>query len=76
MTDPRYKRRAKLLTAYSCELKKGDRILLDLIDVPDEFAIELIRAARATGATALAEVRHTRVSRELLLGTNEKHASL
>ncbi len=47
-----------------------------MIDVPDEFSIELIRAARAAGATPLVEVRHTRVSRELLLGTNEKHATL
>jgi hypothetical protein len=32
---------------YSTELKKGDRILLDMIDVPDEFNVELIRAVRA-----------------------------
>ena len=46
-----------------------------MIDVPDEFTIELIRAVRAAGATPFVEVRHTRVSRELLLGTNEKHAA-
>ena len=44
MTDPRYKKLAKLLVEYSTELKKGDRVLLDMIDVPDEFCIELIRA--------------------------------
>jgi len=76
MTDPRYQKLAKLLVEYSTELKKGDRILLDLIDVPDEFTIELIRTVRAAGATPLAEIRHTRVSRELLWGTNEKHAAL
>ena len=37
MTDPRYQKLAKLLVKYSTEFKKGDRILLDLIDVPDEF---------------------------------------
>ncbi len=75
MTDPRYTKLAKLLVNYSTALKQGDRTLLDLIDVPDEFAIELIRAVRAAGATPFAEVRHTRVSRELLIGTNEKHAA-
>ena len=40
MTDPRYKKLAKLLVEYSTELKKGDRVLLDMIDVPDEFTIE------------------------------------
>jgi len=75
MTDPRYSKLAKLLVNYSAALKKGDRILLDMIDVPDEFTIELIRTVRAAGAAPFAEVRHTRVSRELLLGTNEKHAA-
>jgi hypothetical protein len=31
-----------------------------MIDVPDEFSIELIRAARAVGAIPLVEARHTR----------------
>jgi aminopeptidase len=75
MTDPRYLKLSKLLVEYSTALKKGDRILLEMIDVPDEFTIELIRAVRAAGATPFAEVRHSRVSRELLLGTNEKHAA-
>jgi aminopeptidase len=76
MTDPRYKKLAKLLVNYSTEIKKGDRALLDMIDVPDEFSIELIRAVRAAGGTPVVEVRHTRVSRELLLGTNDKQAVL
>ena len=76
MTDPRYKKLAKLLVEYSTRLKKGDRVLLDVIDVPDEFSIELIRAARAVGATPLVEARHTRISRELLRGINERHAAL
>ena len=51
MTDPRYTKLAKLLVNYSTALKKGDRILLDMIDVPDEFTVEMIRAVRAAGAT-------------------------
>src|SRR5208282_3939999 len=76
MTDPRYKKLASLLVNYSTQIKKGDRALLDLIDVPDEFSIALIRAVRAAGGTPLAEVRHTRVSRELLLEMNDKQAAL
>jgi aminopeptidase len=76
MTDPRYKALAKLLVGYSTELKKGDRVLLDMIDVPDEFTIELVRAARVAGAIPIVEVRHTRVTREMLRGTDEKHAAL
>ena len=76
MTDPRYNKLAKLLVEYSTALKKGDRVLLDMIDVPDEFSIELIRAARAAGATPVVEIRHTRINREMLRGTDDKHASL
>jgi aminopeptidase len=74
MTDPRYLKLAKLLVNYSTELKKGERILLDMIDVPDEFTIELIRAVRAAGATPFVETRHTRVGREPLLGITETQA--
>jgi aminopeptidase len=76
MTDPRYKKLAKLLINYSTQIKKGDRALLDMIDVPDEFSVELIRAVREAGGTPLVEVRHTRVSRELLLEMNDHHAAL
>ena len=39
MTDPRYTKLAKLLVNYSTQIKKGDRALLDMIDVPDEFSV-------------------------------------
>ena len=76
MTDPRYKKLAELLTTYSTGLKKGERILLEMIDVPDEIAIELMRAARRRGAIPLLEVRRTRLNREMVLGTTEAHARL
>src|SRR5579872_2002296 len=76
MTDPRYAKLAKLLVEYSTALKKGDRALLDMIDVPDEFSIELMRAVRAAGAIPLVEVRHTRVTREILRETSAPHAAL
>jgi aminopeptidase len=75
MTDPRYTKLAKLLVNYSTALKKGDRILLDMIDVPDEFTVEMIRAVRAAGAKPFVETRHTRVGREQLLGITEAQAA-
>ena len=76
MNDPRYAKLARVLVGYSTALKKGERVLLDLADVPDEFAIELMRAARAAGATPLIEVRHTRVTREILRGIDARQAAL
>ncbi|MGH7979563.1 MAG: aminopeptidase, partial [Limisphaerales bacterium] len=75
MTDPRYTKLADLLVNYSARIKKGDRALLDMIDVPDEFSIKLVRAVRAAGGLPFVEVRHTRVSRELLLGVTEAQAA-
>lgn len=74
MTDPRYTRLAELLVSYSMELRKGEKVLLDMIDVPDEFTVEMIRAVRSIGAIPLVETRHTRVTREVLLGTDAEHA--
>ena len=76
MTDPRYKKLAKLLVEYSTALKKGELALLDMIDVPDEFAIELMRAVRAAGAVPLIETRHTRVTREILRAINLRQAKV
>lgn len=76
MTDPRFAKLADLLINYSCSVKKGENVMLDMIDVPDEFTVELMRATRKAGATPIVEVRHSRVTREVLKDTNEKHAKL
>ena len=74
MNDPRYRKLADLLINYSCELQPGERILLDLIDVPDEMGVALIRATRAAGAIPVVEARHSRLNRELQRGTDADHA--
>lgn len=76
MGDPRYGKLAKLLVEYSCALEKGEVALLDLMDVPDVMAVELIRAVRKVGGVPLVDVRHSRVVREIQRGTNEPHARL
>ncbi len=76
MMDPRYPKLARLLVEYSTALRRGDRVLLDLIEVPDEFGVALIRAVRAAGAVPVVEVRRTRITRELLRDTDARHAAL
>jgi aminopeptidase len=76
MTDPRYAQLAGVLVNYSTELKPGDRILMDLTDTPDEFAVELVRAVRKSGGIPILEVRHSRLNRELIHGTDQAHAAL
>jgi aminopeptidase len=65
MKDPRYEQLAKLLTSHSVNLQKGDKVLIDAFEIPDEMTIATVRAARARGAVPLVQVHHARVSREL-----------
>jgi aminopeptidase len=51
-------------------------VLVDATDVPDEFAVELMRAIRRAGGIPLIEVRHTRIAREIMRETDSRHASL
>ena len=76
MMDPRYNKLASLLVKYSTKLKKGDRVLIDAIDIPDEFTIELMRVAKKAGATPLVELRRGRISREIMRLADRSHAAL
>lgn len=76
MNDPRCTKLANLLVNYSTRVRPGDHVLLDMIDVPDEMTIELMRAVRTAKGTPFVEVRHTRVNREILRGTDVQHAGL
>ncbi len=77
MTDPRYTKLAALLVRYSTELKKGDRVLLDMIDVPGRVLHRTdARGARGRRHPADRVIRHTRVNREMLRQTNSAHARL
>src|SRR5258708_6164471 len=68
MSDPRFTRLAEVLTGFSTELKKGERVLIDAFDVPDTFTIALIRAVQARGALPYVNVQRARIIRELLKG--------
>lgn len=68
MHDSRVDLLAKQLVRYSTALKKGEKILLDLHDVPDEIGVALIREVRSRGAIPALRLQHGRLSRELLRG--------
>ncbi len=64
--DPRIETLAENLTGFSVSLKKGDNVLIDAAEVPEDMVIALVRAARARGATPFVELRSARVTRELI----------
>lgn len=73
--DPRYNHLASLLTDYSLALKKGERVLIELTDTPEQFGVALVRAARSRGAIPIVEMKSSRVSREIVAGTDKRHAT-
>ena len=71
MQDPRIQQLARQLVRYSTSTKRGENVLLDLFDVPDEIGIALIREVRAVGATPFANIHSAKISRELARGATE-----
>ena len=67
MNDPRFDLLAKNLVGFSVGLKKGERVLIDAFDVPDEMVVALIRAVRAVGGMPYVQLHHGRVARELAI---------
>jgi len=50
VSDPRHVQLAKTLINYSCDLKPGEHILIEAVDIPNSFTCELIKQAHAAGA--------------------------
>ena len=76
MSDSRYAQLAEVLTGFSTELKKGERVLIDAFDVPDTFTIALVRAVQDRGAIPYVNLQRARITRELLKGaTAEQYAT-
>lgn len=67
MLDPRMTRLADVLINYSCELKQGEKVLIEAIDVPHEFTAELIRTARAAGGIPLVKLESNQIKRAMML---------
>ncbi len=76
MHDPRFDKLARLLAGFSVHLQRGEKVLIDAFEIPDEMTVALVRAAREIGAVPLVQIHHGRVSRELALGAQEEQLDL
>lgn len=72
LSDTRFDALAEVLTGYSTSLKKGERVLIDAFDIPEEMVVALVRAARRRGALPFVQMHNARVGRELGLGVTEE----
>ncbi|MBU0718790.1 MAG: aminopeptidase, partial [Planctomycetes bacterium] len=76
MIDPRMTKLAEVLIDYSTEIKPGEKILIEAIDIPTEMTCELVRAARAAGAEPLVTLKSNRVQRALMLHGSQAQMDL
>ncbi len=65
VNDPRYAKLAQTIVRHSTRLKKGDRVLIEAVDIPSDMVIALVREASRKGAIPFVTIKQSRVLREL-----------
>lgn len=68
MHDVRVDELASQLVRYSTNIKKGEKVLIDLYGAPDEIGVALIREVRARKGLPFLRTHSARLTRELLRG--------
>ncbi|MGB0409785.1 MAG: aminopeptidase [Opitutales bacterium] len=64
--EANFERLAGVLTGFSTNLQKGERVLIDAFDIPDAMVVALVRAARGLGAVPFVNIQRARIGRELV----------
>lgn len=66
MHDPRISRLAEILIDHSCQLRSGEKILIEAIDLPHpQLVCRLVELAAERGATPLVTLKNNEVLRSL-----------
>jgi aminopeptidase len=76
MINPKYQELANLLINYSCTLKKGEKLLIEAFDIPEEMVIATIRAAREAGGLPFVTWKNNLILKELISETTDEHMDL
>src|SRR5690554_307178 len=71
--DTRIKKLADVLVHYSCNIQKGERVLISYDgDSAKPLVKQLIKKIYACGGYPYVEIRDSSITREILLGCNEE----
>ena len=76
MTDQRLKTLASNLIQYSCRVKPGENILIEMYGAHHELVNELVKAAYAAGGFPFVWLRDRRVIREMIKGQSDEQLKL
>jgi aminopeptidase len=72
MIDPRMKKLADLLIGYSCSVQPGEKVLVDVHDVPAEMAGVMVQSIVNAGGLPFVEVNQSRVLRDIYRNATEE----
>lgn len=72
MIDYRIQKMAKQLIRYSINLKKGEKILLDITDYAEDFAQALIKEVYDVGGIPFVNLESAKINRALLIGATQE----
>jgi aminopeptidase len=77
MHDPRLNKLANLLLDHSCQLQRGQKVLIEAIDLPEpQLVCALVEGAAERGATPLVTIKSNAVLRSLYRTATEESMRL
>jgi len=76
MMDPRYEKLADVLIGYSTKLEKGEKILIETFDIPEEMIVALVRRVTEVGGIPLIDTKHNVPLRALYTNATEEQMKL
>jgi aminopeptidase len=76
MKDPRIEKLAKNLINYSCQLQKGEKVLIENFGLRRELVTALVKEAYLAGGYPFVLLKDHQVDRALLLGAEEEQFDL
>ncbi len=76
MIDARMRTLAHNLVNYSCRVQRGDNVLIEATDIPNEVVCELEKEIYKAGGNPFVWLRDRRVLRDWILSANERQLKL
>lgn len=72
MADPRYSDLARVLVRYSTEIKSGEKVLVEITNIPPEFVAVLVQEICDAGGLPVLEMKDQLVQRKLFMNATEE----
>lgn len=74
LIDERIVKLANNLINFSCEVKRGDNVMIDAIGIDYQFVAQLVKETQKVGAYPYVNIVDNRVKRQMMLGMTEEQA--